>query len=145
VTAKRLATELQAFWSSLMRESTQEMYGVLQELDLSLTQMKMLHHLDAHHEECTVKELAELIGFSLPNVSRTVDSLLRRGYVERREDEHDRRMKRLRITQAGRDLVQLINNARLVGLAQYTATLSDDQRSQLYHALVALPYHSKDA
>ena len=42
----------------------------------------------------SVKELAEELGLSLPGASRAVDALLQRGLVERREDEHDRRMKR---------------------------------------------------
>jgi DNA-binding MarR family transcriptional regulator len=128
----------------IMRESTQTMYGVLQELDLNMSQMKTLHALDACEQECTIKELGEQTGFSTPNASRTVDGLLRRGYVERREDEQDRRMKRLRITPAGREAVRTVNTARLAGLEQFTTTLSDDQRSQLYHALVALPHHQKD-
>lgn len=145
VTPRALAAALHTFWLSLMRESAQAMYGVLGELDLSMSQMKTLHLLDACRTECTVKELAEQTGFSLPNTSRTVDGLLKRGYVERREDEHDRRMKRLRITQAGRAAVERINTARLAGLEQYTATLSDEQRAALHAALLALPHNQKDA
>ena len=39
---------------------------------------------------------------SLPNASRTVDGLLQRGLVERREDEHDRRVKRVGAQREGR-------------------------------------------
>ena len=79
---------------------------------------------------------------SLPGASRTVDALLRRGWLERREDEHDRRMKRVGITESGRAVVERIDNARLAGIEQYTASLTPEQRSRLAAALADLPHHS---
>jgi DNA-binding MarR family transcriptional regulator len=143
VSPETLATELHEFWMSFMRQSAPAMYRVLEELDLSMTQMKTLHALDGSAAECTVKETAEATGFSLPNASRTVDSLLKRGYLERREDELDRRQKRLRLTEAGRAALEQIAAARLAGLEQYTAALSAEQRDGLYAALQALPHHDR--
>ena len=74
----------------------------------------------------------------MDRTSRNVEGLLRRGYVERREDERDRRMKRLRITAAGRGVVRAVNTARLQGLETWAATLTDAQREQLAAALVPI-------
>ena len=52
--------------------------------------------------------------------SRTVEGLLQRGLVERREDEHDRRMKRVRITKAGGAAV-----ARIGKFLGYHVTVCD--------------------
>ena len=141
---KELAGELLDLWAHLMRGSSQQMFAVLGELDLTMTQMKTLSMLDDCVEEVSVKELSERLVLSLPATSRTVDGLLRRGYLSRHEDEVDRRIKRVRLTDAGRDVVHRIVTARLQGLEAFASTLSDDQRAVLMAALADLPHHRKD-
>jgi DNA-binding MarR family transcriptional regulator len=143
VSAKELAAELLDLWAHLMRGSSQQMFVVLGELELSMTQMKTLSMLDDCLEEVSVKELSERLALSLPATSRTVDGLLRRGLLSRHEDAEDRRVKRVRLTDDGRSVVQRIVTARLQGLESYASTLSDDQRAQLMAALLELP-HKKD-
>lgn len=134
-----LAAELHVLWRQILRGSTKDLYALLTELDLSMTQMKTLHMLAECERELTVKELAEELGMSLPNASRTVDNLLHRGLLARREDDHDRRMKRVVVTDAGRDVVQRIDTARLQGLEAWAAALSPEQRQTLLDALMTLP------
>jgi DNA-binding MarR family transcriptional regulator len=140
VSPNELAAELLELWSHLMRGSTQPMFAILGELDLTLTQMKTLGMLDSCVEEVSVKELSERLGLSLPATSRTVDGLLRRGFLSRHEDLEDRRIKRVRLTDAGRDIVQRLATARLQGLEAYSASLSDEQRAVLMAALRDLPH-----
>jgi DNA-binding MarR family transcriptional regulator len=145
VSPKDLAGELLRLWSHLMRGSSQQMFVVLGELELSMTQMKTLSMLDDCLQEVSVKELSDLLGLSLPATSRTVDGLLRRGFLSRHEDAEDRRIKRVRLTDEGRAVVQRIVTARLQGLEAYASTLSDDQRGQLMAVLLDLPHrHQKD-
>lgn len=139
---KQLAGELLELWHHLMRGSTQQMYAVIAELDLSITQMKALHVLSDLDREVSVKELSDRLALSLPGASRTVDALLRRGWVERREDPNDRRMKRVGITPAGRGIVDRIETARLAGLEQYATSLTPEQRTRLSEALSDLPHRS---
>jgi DNA-binding MarR family transcriptional regulator len=140
---KELAGELLDLWSHLMRGSSQQMFAILGELDLTMTQTKTLGMLDDCVEEVSVKELSERLGLSLPATSRTVDGLLRRGLLSRHEDTEDRRIKRVRLTDDGRAVVHRIVIARLQGLEAYAATLSDEQRAALMAALSELP-HKKD-
>jgi len=126
-----------------MRGSSQQMFTVLGELDLSMTQMKTLSMLDDCLEEVSVKELSDLLGLSLPATSRTVDGLLRRGFLSRHEDAEDRRIKRVRLTDDGRSVVQRIVTARLQGLEAFASTLSDDQRARLMAALADLPHRKE--
>ena len=118
------------------------MFALLDELDLSMSHIKALQVLADCGSELSVKEVSEQLGLSLPGASRTVDSLLRRGYLERREDEQDRRMKRIGITEAGRDVAHRIVSARLEGLEQFTDSLTPEQRSHLMAALADLPHRS---
>jgi DNA-binding MarR family transcriptional regulator len=78
----------------------------------------------------------------MPGASRMVDALLRRGWLERREDPDDRRIKRVGITAAGREIVDRIETARLVGLEEYAAALTPEQRTTLSSALSDLPHRS---
>ena len=125
-----------------MRGSSRPLYALIDELELSITHMKVLHALDEHQGELSVKRLGEQLGLSLPAASRTADALVRRAFVERREDEHDRRIRRVRITDAGRDVVRRIEDARLVGLEQFASSLSPEQRDRLAAALADLPHCS---
>jgi DNA-binding MarR family transcriptional regulator len=140
VSPKQLAAELLALWSHLMRGSSQQMFTVLGELDLTMTQMKTLSMLDDCVEEISLKDLSERLGLSLPATSRTVDGLLRRDLLSRHEDLADRRVKRVRLTDEGRRVVQRIVTARLQGLEAFAATLSDEQRAVLMAALDDLPH-----
>jgi DNA-binding MarR family transcriptional regulator len=125
-----------------MRGSSQHLYALIAELDISITQMKTLHVLADRSHELSVKELSDRTGLSLPGASRTVDSLLRRGWLERREDPHDRRIKRVDITDDGRAILDRIETARLVGLEHYAAALTPEQRTTLSAALSDLPHRS---
>ncbi|HMS61325.1 MAG TPA: MarR family transcriptional regulator [Solirubrobacteraceae bacterium] len=134
-----LAGSLLALWKFVAREAGGQFADLLEDLDLSLAQLKTLETLTAHPAAPSVKELSESLGCSLANSSRAVDALVRRGLLERREDEADRRVKRLTITAAGVDAIARIDALRLRGLEQYAATLTDDQRERLAGALTGLP------
>jgi DNA-binding MarR family transcriptional regulator len=138
-TAEALAAELLDLWRTILTGSTRSLYALLAELDLSMTQLKMLHVLVECRAELSVKELAEELSMSLPNASRTIDGLLQRGLLERREDEHDRRVKRVGPTQAARELIDRVDTARLHGLESWAERLSPVQRQTLLDALSSLP------
>jgi DNA-binding MarR family transcriptional regulator len=139
-TSEELAAELHALWLHLMKGQSKTMFALLDELDLSMSHVKALGVLADCGCELSVKEVSEELGLSLPGASRTIDSLLRRGYLERREDEADRRMKRIGITETGRDVSRRILEARLQGLEQFTASLTPEQRTRLMAALADLPH-----
>jgi DNA-binding MarR family transcriptional regulator len=122
----------------LHKNCNSDLFEAVGALDLTLTQIKLLHHLEDAEHERTLKELAELVLVSLPAASRTVDDLVRRGFVERHEDVEDRRMKRVSLTDNGRSVIRRLNAARLNGLEKFTQTLTDAERRKLSAALSKL-------
>ena len=140
MSSRKLAAELLELWHHLMRGSSEQMYALIAELDISITQMKTLHVLADGGSEVSVKELSDRLGLSLPGASRIVDALMRRGWLERREDPDDRRMKRIGITAEGRKALDRIETARLAGLEDYAASLTPEQRTRLSSALSDLPH-----
>jgi DNA-binding MarR family transcriptional regulator len=131
--ATELAEQLLALWRAVLAPRGVGSYAIFEELDLTLTQVKALTALSAG--ELTVKDLAERLGLSLPGASRAVDALVDRGLLGRREDASDRRMKRLCCTAAGHDALTRLDEARLAGVATFTATLPTAQRKRLSGAL----------
>ncbi|MGB2711048.1 MAG: MarR family transcriptional regulator, partial [Conexibacter sp.] len=76
-------------------------------------------------------ELAPQLGLSVAAAGRAVDGLVRDGLVSRSEDTEDRRIKRLALTEQGREATARVAGARLEGLRQFAETLGDDVRAQL--------------
>ncbi len=132
-----LARDLFALLSYLLKASSQDVFSSLGELDLSLTQVKLLHVLDAE-PSVSLKHVGSCVGLSLPAASRAIEALHQRGLVERKEDEHDRRIKRVEVTEAGHDVVRRLNQARLAYLEQFAETLSERERKRLLGALAPL-------
>ena len=133
-----LASDLYALVVFLHKNCNSDLFEAVGALDLSLTQIKLLHHLEDADRDHSLKQLAELVLISLPAASRTVDDLLRRGFVERHEDIDDRRMKRVSLTDNGRSVIRRLNAARLSGLEQFARTLTDAERRTLSAALSKL-------
>ncbi len=130
-----LASDLYAVVVHLHKNCAADLFEAVGALDLSFTQIKLLHYLGDADEELTLKQAAEAVHVSLPAASRMVDDLVRRGFVERREDPEDRRMKRVRVTDSASAVVRKLNAARLSGLEEFARGLTDPERSVLATAL----------
>jgi DNA-binding MarR family transcriptional regulator len=133
-----LASDLYAVVVFVHKHCNSDLFEAVGALELTLTQIKLLHHLEDAAEELTLKQGAELVHVSLPAASRMVDDLVRRGFVERNEDAEDRRMKRIRLTDEGSSVIRRLNAARLSGLEQFVQTLTGSERKSLTEALTQL-------
>ena len=133
-----LAGDLYALIVFLHKNCNADLLEAVGTLDLSLSQIKLLHHLEDQPRELSLKEAAEVVHVSMPAASRMVDDLVRRGFAQRREDEDDRRMKRVWLTEGGRTAIRRLNAARLSGLEQFTHTLTTSERRTLASALTTL-------
>ena len=133
--SEELAREVYTLFAYLFASSTSDFFRALSEADVSLTQVKLMHVLDRAEADHTLKGLAEEMSFSLAGASRSIDALHQRGLVERREDETDRRMKRVRLTSDGHELLRNLNEMRVALLQQFIQTLTDDERRRLLDVL----------
>jgi DNA-binding MarR family transcriptional regulator len=140
---RELAKSLFALFAYMIKCSNPDAFRAMAEEDVSLTHFKALHVLDEQDDELALKEVCELMALSLPAVSRLVDHLHQRGFVERNEDPDDRRMKRVRITAEGREVVQRLVETRLTFVEQFVETLSETERRRLLAALA--PALARDA
>jgi DNA-binding MarR family transcriptional regulator len=136
--ASDLAADLYALVIYLHKHCNSDLFEAVGTLELSLSQIKLLHHLDDAPSELTLKEAAESVHVSLPAASRMVDDLVRRGFVLRNEDAEDRRMKRVRLTDDGGAVIRRLNAARLIGFESFAQTLNHTEHEQLAQALATL-------
>jgi DNA-binding MarR family transcriptional regulator len=132
-----LADSVMAFLGYAQKSSGEDFFRMVGELELSLSQLKLLMMLSREGER-TLKDLAEKLVLSLPAASRAVDGLHRRGMVVRREDELDRRQKRIAITPAGSEVVESLSAARLAGIETFIASLTAEEQENLARALAPI-------
>lgn len=133
-----LAADLSALMHFMLHRSggTQWLEAV-DAAELSLTQLKALVALRAG-AELTVKDLGAALSLSVAATSRAVDGLFQRGLLERREDDHDRRMKRVQLSDAGRTVLARVSEARIAGIEAFVDTLSPAERQGLADGLAPI-------
>jgi DNA-binding MarR family transcriptional regulator len=133
-----LTRDMFALASFLMRRSNLRTFHTIAELDLSFTQIKALCAMDDSEDEWSVGTLAESMQVSLAAMSRAVDGLYERGFVDRRERPGDRRMKSVRLTDRGQAITSSLTEGRLAGIQEFLASLSDEEADALSGALALI-------
>jgi DNA-binding MarR family transcriptional regulator len=106
------------------------------DVDLSLSQVRMmmvLAHVDA---ALPINQIAAHLGLTLASAGRNVERLLREGLVERNDHPQDRRVKLVRLTPEGRDLISQHFACHRRMLADFTERLSEADRVRIAAALV---------
>jgi len=129
-TVKRISPAQEA-WSlmgKLFWEMRPRMIRLASEFGLSPPQLFALRTLDPDHP-IAMRELAEQLHCDSSNVTGLVDGLAAQGLVERREAEHDRRVRMLVITERGAEVRKRME-AAVQTVPPEIATLSvEDQRA----------------
>jgi DNA-binding MarR family transcriptional regulator len=109
----------QVIWADLRRSNA----------TIELTQWAMLRRIA--RGPCTMSDLARHRGVSLPTISKSVEMLVRRGWVERWVDHDDRRQTLVRLTARGRRVLADCRR-RIEGLLdRKLSRLSADERESL--------------
>jgi DNA-binding MarR family transcriptional regulator len=133
----RLNRSLTGLRHALLRDGFLDAIRAMDEYDLSVAQMATLMLLDAEGGS-TVSDLAADLGRSLSATSRLLDQLVRRGLVRRQEDEHDRRVKRVRLDRRGQELIGRVQRQRAEAQLSVMAALSAADRADVMRAMTLL-------
>jgi DNA-binding MarR family transcriptional regulator len=104
---------------------------------VSLSQAYALHELDMG-APLSQRELAERLMLEKSTVSRMVADLEDKGLVERERDPTNRRTYRLRLTKKGREFHTRIAAGYGAQYSQWTAAMTEVERSALLVGLPAL-------
>jgi len=134
---KQFESIMRAWLEVFMSRSNEEFVRFLKKKDLNYAQYGALMRL-YHHGDCAVSDMGKQFGISIPAASQLIDKLVQEGLVERTESEHDRRMKQLALTSAGRAVVRASMDARLDWAHELGAALAPQQRATIAQALAEL-------
>ena len=113
----------QAFWAELRRSGQ----------TIEMSQWSTLRRIG--RTPCTMSELARYKGVGLPTISKSVDMLVRRGWAERWVDKSDRRQTLVRLTKAGRKVLDDCRRALEVFLDERFASLTAAERNTIDRTL----------
>ncbi|MFC7329423.1 MarR family winged helix-turn-helix transcriptional regulator [Marinactinospora rubrisoli] len=137
-----LRERLLAVVRSMQRDTLPSLLRMQEGGDFSLTEVAVLQVLDhgrgAIRGDPTLKELATLIGRSDSRTSRLVDRMVRRGLLERYEDGADRRVRRVRLAEAGGAVVRRIAEVRVEAQTTLWAQLTHDEMETVVAAMELL-------
>jgi DNA-binding MarR family transcriptional regulator len=122
----------------LLVTTGRDFFGELEKAGISLTQIKSLAMLADSEEPMSVKALSDLMGLSVPGISRAVDGLVQRGEVRRVEDPRDRRSKLLSITPRGRRTYERLLATRMAGVRRFVDDLDPEEQEALEQGLRAV-------
>lgn len=93
--------------------------------EVTLTQFRSLVVLASRGPQ-GMAALAEALGVTPPTASRLCDRLVRKGLIRRRTDRTDRRQVRIALTEAGRQLVDVVTQRRRGEIATLLEAMPDD-------------------
>lgn len=133
-----LASQLAGAVLTLMKGSQHEAMEIMAELDLSLSQLRILFILDHTEQDLAVNQFADRLSLSMAATGRAIDGLHRGGLVSRREDAVDRRVKRIALTDAGTAATGRIAAVRVRSVQRIVDALSPAEREQLEAAATTL-------
>ena len=132
-----LARNLSQFRRALLRDGMLDAVRALGDFDFSLPQLAALLLLEERGEP-TIKQMAEALGRSVSATGRLLDQLVRRGLVSRREDDRDRRVKRVAITEQGRAFVASMERYRAGAQLAVMQHLTPDEQAEVMRAMMLL-------
>ena len=105
--------------------------------ELTISQLRMMFLLARRGDPSPVHEVADGVGLSLAAAGRAADRLVALGLVDRKEDERDRRVKRLSLTESGRDLLAEQFRVHADSVQVPLANMPPDVRARLHDAVTA--------
>jgi DNA-binding MarR family transcriptional regulator len=122
----------------IIKDSQTGVVSAMAGVDITFSQFRMLFVLDSAGADLAVNELAERISLSLPAAGRAADGMVKAGLVSRREDDLDRRVKRIGLTAAGSDALEQIGRSRRQSAERFVKKLNHDERAALTDAVATL-------
>ena len=132
-----LAHNINQFRRAIVREFVFNILRTFADFDYSLPQLATLLLLD-EEGELTIKQVSEILGRSVSATSRLLDQLVERGMVSRREDQHDRRAKRIAITEQGNKLIATLEQRRADVQIAAMKYFSAEEQAEINRAMALL-------
>ena len=132
-----LLRALHAWTRVLMHRSMNEFMRYARDAGMSMQQFGMLFYL-SHHGACAVSDIGGHLGVTSAAASQMVERLVQQGLLQRSEDPHDRRVKKVVLTPQGQALVEAGVRARQEWMEALAHALTPTQQKRIVAALTLL-------
>ena len=104
---------------------------------LPIAQLRLLWTV-RHLEDATMKDFSERLQVSQSTVTQLADQLVRRKFIERNADLHDRRVVRLKLSEFGKSILTQDEKKHQEMFEEVWGKLSNDERMQVMTGLSLL-------
>jgi DNA-binding MarR family transcriptional regulator len=134
---ERLIARIEQADETFLRLTATEQTNPLMSIDLTMQQLRTLMIL-SFRGSASGQELADGLGVHLSTVTGLINRLLARGLVKRGEDPNDRRVRRVRLSAEGTQLMQHMRDAGRLHKRQLLQQLDNTALAQMAAAMDAL-------
>ncbi|MCU0488521.1 MAG: MarR family transcriptional regulator [Anaerolineales bacterium] len=114
----------------LMRVSLQDLMGYVHRKGISMAQINVLYELH-YRGPCEVLAFTQTLALSPAGASQLIERMVRQGWVERLVDPSDRRVRRVHLTEPGRQLAAESITARDEWISRFGARLTEEEKRQV--------------
>ncbi|MEW6724685.1 MAG: MarR family transcriptional regulator [Bacillota bacterium] len=136
-TDDRIVEELEVLLRRVNRIVKKRGREILANYDITPPQFDALQVL-INNGEITMGELCDRLYLACSTATDLIDRMERNGYIERQRDQNDRRVIRLKVTEAGHDIISEVMKTRKEYLATILEHLEEKDKEQMVHALSQL-------
>ena len=140
ITQELVSQSIDRFWECIpsawshVRTNLNEIAS--ENFDISYEQFTILRHIRRGRK--SISELADVKQISRPAISQSVDLLVDRGLISRKQNTQDRRWVELELTQNGNEMLNTIYEKNGEWMEQKLSVLSQDELRFLLSGLEAL-------
>lgn len=120
-----------------MQVSLQDLISYIHRKDISMAQINVLYHLH-YRGPCEVLTFTRIFSLSPAGASQLIERMVRQGWVERLADPADRRVRRVHLTDLGRQLVTESIAARNEWIVRFSSRLTFEEKQQVARAFQLL-------
>jgi len=110
--------------------------NAIHDFDITFIQFRMLRQIQRGAQ--TVGSLAEKHQISRPAISQSVDLLVKKGLITRRQDDKDRRYVKLEMTEKGERVMTTLMEKNYTWMKEKIANLSHEELETILNAMSIL-------
>lgn len=114
----------------------QRMTNALASMELTAAQGRIMAFITHSRQAPCARDIEETFRLSHPTVSGLLSRLEKKGFIEFRPDEQDRRCKRIYILQKGRELHETMHNTIVDMEAQLVSGFTEEEKIQFRNLLM---------
>ena len=113
----------------------QAMSNALASMELTAAQCHIMGFITHRDQPPCARDIEEAFRLSHPTVSGLLSRLEKKGFIEFRPDENDRRCKRIYILPKGLELDETVHKAIQANEAQLVSGFTEEEKQQFYQFL----------